>query len=180
MTKCPVCRVNAWETGKYGYLRCPNCRTPFLVGKTGIKLDTRNNIKYLAGTGRNKPRDSDPVKGEVICAACGLPFPESETYSLGSAIDGKVETDGKTFVERQTGWTLLPDNSTFVPHYERRAIPKIIRGWFCGDCASYLPIRRVGDDDLKISRNMANRGRDIANNGLPKHLGPFTTISPLG
>ena len=189
MTKCPLCRVNAWKPGQYGFLKCPNCATPFLVGKTEIKVDTRNNIKFLQPAARKRAKDSEPVKNpatgeiQVLCAGCQLPIPVAETLPLGSAIDGRVETNGKTLsrIETPVGWTLLPDNQTFVPHYERRFIPKQLRGWFCFECSCYLPVVDMSTVWQTNSRDRANRGdSDIRTNGLPKHLGAFTTISPLG
>src|SRR3990167_416157 len=126
--KCPSCRANAWPEGKYGYLACPNCKTDFLVGKHSIKLD-RQRRRFLAPSsesGTKRSRDKAIINGLVMCACCMSPA------KPGECIDGRIESDGTQRIDVPTGWTFTgsaQDIKNFVPHFESRTIPKMLRGW---------------------------------------------------
>ena len=204
MQKCPVCRCNAWQDGLYGYQKCPNCASKFLVGKDSILPDTRRNTRYLAPATR-KARDRDSVNGQVICAACIRPcvpvsagddslvlavrrldIPDqnlelARLRGLPKAVDGRIETDGTSLIDVRTGWTLAQDNETFLPHYERRTIPKHIRGWICLDCQLRPGFHEVGDEQLRLSRDNANQGdKDIRGGRLYYKLDPDPTWAHTG
>ena len=177
MTKCPVCRSNAWQDGLYGYQKCPNCASKFLIGKTAITPDERHRHRYLIRQTKSG-RDRITINGQVICAACYQPCVARPS---GDAVDGRIETDGTSLIDVQSGWTLSTDNETFLPHYERRAIPKNIRGWICMDCQLRFPVRLVGDSDLQLSRDAANSGdKDIRGGRLYYKLDPDPTWAHTG
>lgn len=165
MKTCPACSEHSWADDVLGTKSCPQCRARVNL-KPGAITEAPRAFRVVHRP-TNKKRDSIPVKGKVLCAACGKPSP------LGDSYDGAVETDGTMMVSVQVGWRLIGE--TFHPATEQRYIPRRLRGMFCRHCMVHLPWKPVGRMETPKDEKAESILSDVRTNGLPRELDPDPT-----
>ena len=150
---CPDCSTpaalvlpTAKQIGRAPFVRrtCPHCLTAYRLNLSGVTAVVERDKHYsYRALSDNRLKANIIINGLLLCAACNQPFSPSEV------IDGKIETDGKRRIKRQSGWILNGD--TFSPNWETRLIPKILRGPICIGCMNAYNGKQVqsADDRLK-------------------------------